>query len=68
MKRKDKKTAAKEVVVATLIPSILLSSCSGGSPYFMENDVITINNEIGNDLYSTSIPINFPHRQKISNY
>ncbi len=30
----------------------------------MENDVITINNEIGNDLYSTSIPINFSPSSK----
>lgn len=59
MKKKDKKTVGKEVVAATLIPSILLSSCSGGSLYFLENDILTINDKTDNDQYRTSVPINF---------
>lgn len=68
MKKKDKKTVWEEVVAATLIPSILLSSCSGGSLYFAENDIPTIDDTTDNDQYRTSVPINFSPSSEVYSY
>lgn len=53
-----KKIKGTKIVVGTLIPAVLLPSCSG---YYWESDVITINQEVARTeaFNSVSIPINF---------